>query len=258
MKAAILALAAVATSAVRVPGGYDIAPECIFESKGGVVDVSKIEKCAPKEKDPLVQHYAMNVNVGGDSQIMTQMNTSYTVPQAPAKYDFQVVYFWPGFKSSHPEMGYPVLQPVLQYGQNGRRGWEFQSWFVDGDRGIAVTGKAIGATPGDFLTSYMIYDESTKIWTVFSKNTATGEVSDLHITRQKTTNVDFHYAMLVMETIISSNPPCEYYPKDTNVTFSNVIVNNKPVHGWVPVYTDHQCAENVTVLPNNVVRFGFN
>jgi hypothetical protein len=28
-------------------------------------------------------------------------------------------------------MGYPVLQPVLQYGQHGGF-WELQSWFVDG------------------------------------------------------------------------------------------------------------------------------
>jgi hypothetical protein len=28
-------------------------------------------------------------------------------------------------------MGYPVLQPVLQYGQQGGS-WELQSWFVDG------------------------------------------------------------------------------------------------------------------------------
>eukprot|EP01060_Flectonema_neradi_P038769 TRINITY_DN8251_c0_g1_i1.p1 TRINITY_DN8251_c0_g1~~TRINITY_DN8251_c0_g1_i1.p1 ORF type:complete len:265 (+),score=60.53 TRINITY_DN8251_c0_g1_i1:55-849(+) len=259
MKAAIIALSAAAASAVQVPGGYDIAPGCIFEAGNKVIDVSKIEKCAskPKDKEPLVQHYAMNVNVGGASEVMTQMNTSYTVPQIPEKYDGQVIYFWPGFKNSRPVMGEPVLQPVLQFGQQGQKTWEFQSWFVDGDRGIAVTGKAIDVKPGDFLTSFMHYDESSKVWTVYSKDTATGLASDLRITREKTTNVDFNYAMLVMETIIYRNPPCAYYPKDSNVTFSNVIVNNKPVTGWTPVYTDHACSENITVLSDNTVRFGF-
>ena len=36
----------------------------------------------------------------------------------------------PGFKSEKPEMGYPVIQPVLQYGEHGRE-WQLQSWFVD-------------------------------------------------------------------------------------------------------------------------------
>jgi hypothetical protein len=38
--------------------------------------------------------------------------------------------FWPGFKSKQPEMGYPVLQPVLQFGERGPE-WALQSWFVD-------------------------------------------------------------------------------------------------------------------------------
>lgn len=53
------------------------------------------------------------------------------VPELPENAEGQVDYFWPGFKSGEPEMGLPVLQPVLQYGQHGAA-WELQSWFVHG------------------------------------------------------------------------------------------------------------------------------
>ena len=59
--------------------------------------------------------------------------TDWVVPPLPKAHSYgrsQVVYFWPGFKASAPEMGYPVLQPVLQFGQHGSH-WELQSWFVD-------------------------------------------------------------------------------------------------------------------------------
>ena len=75
-----------------------------------------------------------------------------------SSYLLQVVYFWPGFKSSKPEMGLPVLQPVMQYGQGLSRKWQLQSWFVHGG---AVTAKAIALEPGDEVTSIMSYDAAS-------------------------------------------------------------------------------------------------
>ena len=45
--------------------------------------------------------------------------------------------FRPGFKSEKPEMGYPVIQPVLQYGEHGHE-WQLQSWFVDANSARSV------------------------------------------------------------------------------------------------------------------------
>jgi len=52
-------------------------------------------------------------------------------------------------------MGYPVLQPVLQYGQTGRAMWQLQSWYVWGQGGRAVTGAVVSVNPGDKLTTYV-------------------------------------------------------------------------------------------------------
>ena len=81
------------------------------------------------------------------------MVANWVVPKLPDVHRTQVVYFWPGFKSKQPEMGLPVLQPVLQYGQHGAK-WQLQSWFVHGG---AVTAPAIDVSPGDAITSYMTY-----------------------------------------------------------------------------------------------------
>jgi hypothetical protein len=117
----------------------------------------------------------------------------------------KVDYHWPGFKSEQPEMGYPVLQPVLQYGQTlparwqvsfnmststqhscgddmfNRLGWfQVQSWFVHGG---AVTAPAIEVSPGDSITSFMVFDVDTQTWTVSGTNLRTQESSVLVITK---------------------------------------------------------------------------
>lgn len=64
-------------------------------------------------------------------------------------------------------MGYPVLQPVLQYGERGPR-WELQSWFVDARNPNypVVTAPPIMVSPGDKITSFMRLSEDKQTWTV--------------------------------------------------------------------------------------------
>eukprot|EP01064_Diplonema_japonicum_P009492 TRINITY_DN16991_c0_g1_i1.p1 TRINITY_DN16991_c0_g1~~TRINITY_DN16991_c0_g1_i1.p1 ORF type:complete len:260 (+),score=52.58 TRINITY_DN16991_c0_g1_i1:58-837(+) len=241
----LMAAAVAGEDMMRVPGGHTMHKSCVQEvTNGGVVNAAKLEKCSKGVKAPEVQTYAMSVNTDG-KEIMQQMNTTWNVPKIPTSGRGQVVYFWPGFKSTQPKMGLPVLQPVLQYGQHGEF-WQLQSWFVDGNIGRAVTGPAIDVKFGDVITSFMVYNENTKMWTVSGTNSRTKETSVLHITREKTTNVDFHYAMLVLETIMP-NGECLLYPSSNNVTFSNLIVNNKPAVWSDQVYTEHDCHQNITV-----------
>eukprot|EP01061_Rhynchopus_euleeides_P037861 TRINITY_DN65153_c0_g1_i1.p2 TRINITY_DN65153_c0_g1~~TRINITY_DN65153_c0_g1_i1.p2 ORF type:complete len:266 (+),score=108.77 TRINITY_DN65153_c0_g1_i1:58-855(+) len=248
--ACLLGLAShVLAGVVPTPGGLLIEESCIHETDGSVIDVDSYGPCRPSLRGGTVnrvQTYAMSVNRGGDNSIMVQMNTSWNVPELPVKNSGQVVYFWPGFKSKKPEMGLPVLQPVLQYGQHGGS-WELQSWFVDGNAFRSFTGPAIkDVVPGDKISSWMEFDADAKVWTCFCSIARTGETSVLQLTSAKLLNVQFHYAMLVLETIMPDES-CSLYPKQTsNVTFSDVKVNNKVISWDNEVYTQHQCSQNIT------------
>ena len=140
--ACLAALAASASAAfVSVPGGLKMDEKCIYNTDNKPFTLSEFSECESKSVEARKQTYAMSINNLPDDVLKTQMNTSWNVPQKPSRYDGQVVYFWPGFKTTHPKMGLPVLQPVLQYGQHGPE-WELQSWFVHGDVGVSFTGKA--------------------------------------------------------------------------------------------------------------------
>ena len=91
-------------------------------------------------------------------------------------------------------MGLPVLQPVLQYGQHGAE-WELQSWFVHGG---AVTAPVLKVSPGDEITSFMQFDNATKMWTVSGTDKTTGQTSELKISSAKIgTQYKFDWAMMV-------------------------------------------------------------
>jgi hypothetical protein len=206
---------------------------------------------------PQAQVYAMDtvlqVPNGG---LINQNNCSWNVPPLPATMGSQVVYFWPGFKSGQPVMGYPVLQPVLQYGQHGKF-WELQSWFVWGNKGVSFTGPAIPVSNGDMLDSYMQID-SSKTWTVYGIDRKTGQSSTLHVTNTQVGGSDFPYNMLVLETIMPTEA-CGYYPAggSTGVTFTNNIMNNAPVAStaWTPQVTMTQCQQKIMIASSGNVQF---
>ncbi|EOD29042.1 hypothetical protein EMIHUDRAFT_113922 [Emiliania huxleyi CCMP1516] len=143
-----------------------------------------------------------------------------------------VVYFWPGFKATAPEMGYPVLQPVLQYGERGRA-WALQSWFVDAnDRRFPVaTAPAVDVQPGDRITSYMRLSADGSTWTVSGTNRESGEDSTLHIAHSRAGRADYDYAMLVNENI-NVDERCDRMPAAPSLTFTNVTVNGHAKPAW--------------------------
>jgi hypothetical protein len=118
---------------------------------------------------------------------------------------------------------YPVLQPVLQYGEQGGR-WELQSWFVDAnDRHYpVVTAPAVSVSPGDKITSYMSLSTDNSTWTVSGTNTNTGKDSTLRIAFAKAGDVNYDWAMLVNENI-NVNEKCFLMPESSNVTFTRLV-----------------------------------
>ena len=139
-------------------------------------------------------------------------------------------------------MGLPVLQPVLQYGQTATNPrWQLQSWFVHGG---AVTAPAIEASPGDFVTSYMVFDDVNQEWTIHCANEATGEDSTLKISKAKLGGYDFDWAMIVHETIMASSSYCAEYPASDRVDYSNVELDSELLIGqWTERARQTDCVQ---------------
>lgn len=263
MKFIIGVLASAQAGLVNIPGGQSIDEACVVEVPNGeVFDASakKFRECAFALSAPRVQIYASDTHLQSSAPL-TGFTADWTVPPLPAVNGGQVVYFWPGFKARQPEMGLPVLQPVLQYGQHGGH-WELQSWFVDGNdpRYPVVTAPAIRVLPGDKLTSYMSLSEDGTVWTVYGKDLTTGQESNLKIKYSKAGNTDYDYAMLVNENI-GVNTRCSEMPQANEVVFTNVTVNGK-----VPQWTTRancngnpscDCGNSATVDETNRVHLGW-
>lgn len=213
----------------------------------GVYDVENpptLEGCTAQAgqatiAEPHVQIYAADVHLHSDTPL-THFVADWIVPPMPEHSMGQVVYFWPGFKATQPEMGYPVLQPVLQYGEYGSE-WELQSWFVDAKQPQypVVTAPAVKVKPGDKITSYMRQSSTGETWIVSGTDVTTGQNSTLHIKYKKAGNTNYDYAMLVNENI-NVNKNCALMPASSSVTFTNVTVNHA-----VPKWTTRaDCAGN--------------
>ena len=163
MTSIVVGRAAAVEDLVRVPGtGQSIPRRCILEVPNGAThDYDSIPARLPagcngeQLRSPSVQIYAADTHLKS-SEALTSFTADWVVPPLPKRAGGQVVYFWPGFKNSKPEMGYPVLQPVLQYGEHGP-GWQLQSWFVDANdhKYPVVTAPAITVEPGHQITSFM-------------------------------------------------------------------------------------------------------
>jgi hypothetical protein len=264
MKVAFAFFAGAQAELVSVPGGHSIEEACIVEvANGEVFDASKTDQpsCGFGLSQPRVQIYAADTHLQSSARL-TGFTADWEVPPLPTRNGGQVVYFWPGFKAKQPEMGLPVLQPVLQYGQHGGR-WELQSWFVDGNDAHypVVTAPAIRVSPGDKITSYMSLSQDGTMWTVYGKDLTTGQESNLNIKYSKAGNTDYDYAMLVNENI-GVNTRCTYMPQATELVFTNVTVNGK-----VPKWTTRancngnpscDCGNSATVDANDKVHLGWN
>mmetsp|Transcript_36800 Transcript_36800/g.88519 ORF Transcript_36800/g.88519 Transcript_36800/m.88519 type:complete len:269 (+) Transcript_36800:63-869(+) len=247
MRGVLVATAWAAPDGYRyTPGGYLLHDSCIVEvANNFVVNDTFPTPCSIPAAAANEQIYAMDTHTQGDVTF-TQMNSSWTVPQLPKDAEGQVVYFWPGFKANAPEPGYPVLQPVLQYGQRGAE-WQLQSWFVWARTfpPAAITGPAISVAPGDEIVSYMELDESSQIWTVYGRNDRTKETSVLQISKSKAGNTDYKYAMHVLETIMSSSNYCAEYPPDGAVEFTGITVNGGQTVDWQTRVQKSECQQKV-------------
>ena len=82
--------------------------------------------------------------------------TTWVVPAAPATNDNQLLYLFNGLQTSSL-----ILQPVLQWGNNGSfggAGWCVASWLADGQNGPASHSPPVNVNPGDTLIGRITHD----------------------------------------------------------------------------------------------------
>jgi len=256
----VCAVGAMATGAdwVRVPGGSLIHRTCIHEvADNTLIDHTFRAPClyrSPPSEN--IQIYSIDTHWTTTDVIMDSFNASFTTPSNPPHPAGQINYFWPGFKSTQPTMGLPVIQPVLQYGTDNN--WVVRSWYVYGDIGEAFVSPQVRVMPGDVTFSYMKFDTPSQTWTIFANNTRTGLTTTLRVTKQRTHNTDFKVAMLVLETIMPPND-CKQLPGSPNtITFSGITVNGPATKvPWVPRTGMSDCNQKVASIQGDSVVFSW-
>jgi hypothetical protein len=117
--------------------------------------------------------YAQNdVPVAG----ITGFSTDWIVPANPPANNGQLLYLFNGLQDGFSATSH-ILQPVLQYGNNGRFGgnyWAINNWYVSCQTCPVFYGTPITVTPGTGLTGYMSgtattggnYNYTSKFWEV--------------------------------------------------------------------------------------------
>jgi len=207
---------------VPVPGGYLYHRSCIKTVASGTTikgNSLNEDSCAYKPiKDPNRQFYPIQANYSPQlNGIVTQMNTTFVVPALPRARSSATVYLWPGFKGSEPVIGYPVLQPVLEWHGSD---WILRSWLVG--VGSAVNTNPINVRAGDTLPTYMRLANDE--WTVYGLDARTSQTAILKVTKSRA-GKDYNWAVQVMETIVPSGD-CSYYPNSGGIKFTGITINN--------------------------------
>eukprot|EP00463_Aulacantha_scolymantha_P002563 TRINITY_DN3305_c0_g1_i1.p1 TRINITY_DN3305_c0_g1~~TRINITY_DN3305_c0_g1_i1.p1 ORF type:complete len:194 (+),score=34.74 TRINITY_DN3305_c0_g1_i1:255-836(+) len=175
----------------------------------------------------------MQANYNPPSKVITQMNTTFVVPGLPTAHRSATVYLWPGFKGEQPVIGYPVLQPVLEWHGSD---WILRSWLVG--VGSAVNTNPINVRAGDTIPTYM--GLVNKEWTVYGLDDRTHQTAILHVTQSRAGG-DYNWGVQVMETIVPEGD-CTYYPSSGGIKFTGITVNNAatPITMTCAVH-DHTC-----------------
>jgi len=245
------------TEWVPVPGGNLLHRTCVHEVPDGfLVDENSLPPCQFKNamSNPGIQIYAIDTHWTTTSTVMKEFNASMSVPGNPPKAAGQINYFWPGFKSTQPTMGLPVIQPVLQYGTGNN--WVVRSWYVYGDAGESAVSAPVPVNPGDTIFTYMKFDDGKQQWTIFANNTRTGRSTVLNVTKQRVHNIDFKVAMFVLETIMPPND-CKQLPANpASIEFTNGIVNGQ-VPPWTARTGARDCGQKVASIADKKVVFSW-
>jgi hypothetical protein len=156
----------------RVIAHYDACPEAAVNTRGIA------EQGAPEKKAPTINGWveAIDHNVSlGSSDNLDEVAGYWFVPSNPSS-NGGLVYLFNGME---PKTQNWILQPVLQYGNNGYFGgnyWVIASWLV-GPNGYAFYSPAERVNPGDKIygVTFMTSQGSGKLnWEVWAQDLTNG------------------------------------------------------------------------------------
>jgi len=170
------------------------------------------------------------------------LNATFTVPSAPSVAGGQLIYLFPSIEAN----GAAILQPVLQWGNNGWFGgnyWTLASWYVDSSTALFSTPVTVNA--GDSITGVirLTGTGSTKnTWIVTGTDTTSGASTG---TAFSTTTTPFNSAQQgVLEAYRVTS--CSHYPAAGDIIFTNVTGTqagpswnnyNAVTPSWFPAYS---------------------
>lgn len=184
----------------------------------------------------------------GSSDNLDWLSGTWTVPPAPAE-GGGLIYLFNGMEPSSQNW---IIQPVLQYGNNGYFGgnyWVIASWMV-GPNNYAFYSPAERVNPGNTIygATYITSDSSgTLHWEVYAQDDTTGAYTWI---TAWTTGLHFTwgYSAVLEAYDITS---CSQFPNsDPNVFTNNAAYHGYPSYeatpgsftGWInPYWTGPKC-----------------
>lgn len=200
----------------------DFAP-CRYKNK---LDFAKLRGSASNAKSvqggqaPTVNGWVENSsrNAPAGSWFSAAYSAWY-VPNNPSSQSSQLVYYFPGFQNTSGTLS--IIQPVLQWGNNGWFGgnyWSIASWYVDVS-GVAVYSTPKTTTSGNIIDGTMVASSCTVggscTWNITTAVRGTATTTTL------TRTPGLVYTWAAPAALEAYNlTACNQYPNNTGVNVS--------------------------------------
>jgi len=176
------------------------------------------------------------------SEPINYFSTTWTVPQEPSDHNGQTIFLWMGITNSITGGSNSVLvQPVMQWGQQGVDGWNLSNWCVwDSGDETAYTTATVTLNPGTSVTGVISYTGNDGSSLNYSSSFTSYTTMDVvesgdsyHNTAPFPAIPALNYAVEVLEsdncTISADYPSNQLY-----VAMSDISLQTGPPNSYTP------------------------
>ena len=188
--------------------------------------------------------YASWTNTTGNP--ISSFITTWNVPPAPATQSGQLIYLFNGIQNSTM-----ILQPVLQWGNNGLFGgnyWGVASWYADGQNGNAYYSSYRQVVTGDSILGRITLTGHSG--SLFSYNCQFQGIANSGYTVQNVQ--ELIQAVETLETYGITQ--CSDYPNTADTAFLAIVIqtgSTNPTLIWSPVNSVTDCGQHTVVVSNS-------
>jgi len=202
-------------------------------------------------QDPSNSWLSYAAATGGSSAKITALNTTWKVPQDPVqKSGSNAPGWWFGVQTANGRGA--LIQPILAWADgspqwtifNGVFDWNDQSWHQS---------RQIVVSPGDTITSSVIYDASGKRFVMWIASKESG--------KSVTTPYKEHAGQIesVAYFVLEHAPnSCKAYPPDGELTFTNIVmeVDGKVITPkWEAKQQRPACSSEAMIVSSSEIKF---